>query len=324
METVQTSSIKTQLYLRKEKLTHAIETSSGSSNLIDLLKQVDTALEKIDSDTYGICEICHDAVEEERLLIDPLISVCLGCLDEHQQRALENDLEFAAKIQRNLLPKNNLKVDGWEFSYQYNPAGPVSGDFVDLINLNDDSLLFVIGDVSGKGIAASLMMTHLNGLIHSLLSFGLPVNEIVEKANRLFCESTLFTNYATLIMGKASPDGNVEICVAGHNPPLISQGDKIRPVAATGIPVGLFHESEYTLEKFSLNKGDSIFLYTDGLTESMVNDIEYGSERIKAQLINANGNTPKDFVDSLMKDHKTWLGNSKPADDVTVLMIKRN
>src|SRR5690554_8088113 len=88
----------------------------------------------------------------------------------------------------------------------------------DYYALNDGSVIFIIGDVSGKGIAASLMMSHLHGLIHSLLSFELPVNKIVEKVNMLFNESTLFSNYATMVLGKAFPDGKIEICIAGHNP----------------------------------------------------------------------------------------------------------
>src|SRR5690606_31155840 len=122
---------------------------------------------------------------------------------------------------------------------------PVSGDFTDIISLNDGSVIFTIGDVSGKGIGASLMMSHLHGLIHSLLSFGLPVNKLVEKANLLFSESTLFSNYATMVLGKAYPDGTIEICVAGHNPPFLVKNGNVEGITATGMPVGLFGNAEY-------------------------------------------------------------------------------
>jgi sigma-B regulation protein RsbU (phosphoserine phosphatase) len=326
METIQISSIREQLNVRKERLNEAINKIPEHSNLVGLLKQVDGALEKLNHGTYGICEVCHDHVEEERLFIDPLVSVCLGCLNEAQQHALESDLEFAAKIQRNLLPKNNQSISGWDFSYHYNPAGPVSGDFTDIIPLNDDSAIFIIGDVSGKGIAASLMMTHLHGLIHSLLSFGLPVNEIVKKANRLFNESTLYTNYATMVIGRAYPDGTIEIAVAGHNPPLLVRKGNVESIPATGVPVGLFADAEYDVNTFTLYEGDTLLLYTDGLTESVNESAdggEYGEQRIIEQLASTNGEDPKVLIDELIQNHRTWLMDSKPADDVTVLAVKR-
>ncbi|RPI72601.1 MAG: hypothetical protein EHM47_07950 [Ignavibacteriales bacterium] len=323
METLQLSAIKEQLFVRKDRINEAINQMPENSNLINLLKQVDKALEKINGGTYGICEVCHDHVEEERLYVDPLISVCLGCLSESQQRALENDLEFAAKIQRNLLPKNNQSISGWDFSYHYNPAGPVSGDFTDIIPLNDGSVIFTIGDVSGKGISASLMMSHLHGLIHSILSFGLPVNNLVEKANLLFSESTLFSNYATMVLGKAYPDGTVEICVAGHNPPLLVKDGNVEGITATGMPVGLFGNAEYGFKKINLGKGDTLLLYTDGLTESSINETEYGEKRLIEQLAGTNGEASKILVNELINNHSAWLKNSKPSDDLTILAVKR-
>jgi sigma-B regulation protein RsbU (phosphoserine phosphatase) len=323
METLQITSIKEQLQFRKDRINDVLKHSPEQFKLINLLKEVDNAINKIEKGTYGICEVCEDAVEEERLYIDPLISVCLGCLDEKQQRALENDLEFAAKIQRNLLPKNHQSIDGWSFSYHYSPAGPVSGDFTDIIPLNDDSVIFLIGDVSGKGISASLMMSHLHGLIHSLLSFGLSVNELIEKANRLFNESVLYTNYATLVIGKAFPDGRIEICVAGHNPPLLVKNGIVDSIPANGVPIGLFAETEYTLSKFTLDKDELLLLYTDGLTESLVEEKEYGEERVIEQIAQTNGEAPKFLIEQLINDHKNWLNNLKPQDDVTVLAVKR-
>jgi len=324
METIQYSSLRSQLLVRKEKLDKVIRQMPDKSNLIGLLTQVDSALEKLNNGTYGICEVCHDAVEDERLLVDPLITVCLGCLTEVQQHELENDLEFAAKIQRKLLPKNNQSLSGWDFGYHYNPAGVVSGDFTDIIPLNDDSVLFIIGDVSGKGISASLMMTHLHALIRSLLSFGLPVNEIIDKTNHLFSENILHSNYATMVIGKAYSDGTIELCVAGHNPPLLIKNGNVRSIGATGVPVGLFCEAEYTVKKFTLGKGDSLLLYTDGLTESSFNGVEYGEERVIDQLIKSNGSSSKAFIDILVNDHKSYLRNTRASDDVTILLVKRN
>jgi sigma-B regulation protein RsbU (phosphoserine phosphatase) len=316
-------SLKNHLTERRERLQETIKYIPDPIKLYSLLQQVDSALERIDNGSYGICDVCHDPIEEDRLLVDPLTTVCLDHLDHHQRKALEQDLEFAIKIQRNLLPENNLKVNGWEFSYHYSPAGPVSGDFCDFIKLEDGSVLFALGDVSGKGISASLMMSHLHALIRSLLSFNLPVNEIVTRTNRLFCESTVSTHYATMVFGKASQTGDVEICIAGHNPPLVINKGKITSLNATGIPVGLFCHSEYELINFKLQKDDSLILYTDGLTEASFDEVEYGEERLKKQLLKSVNQSAQNIIKDLIDDQKSFLKDSPRFDDITISILKR-
>ena len=323
MEALEYQPLKSQLEERKEKLLKAIDTNPGNPGFTDLLQQVDAALERIDHHTYGICEICSEEIEKEKLLIDPLTTVCLSHMNREQQRALEADLQFAAQIQGGLLPENNLTLNGWEFSYHYKPAGIVSGDFCDFIPAADNSVLFAVGDVSGKGISASMLMSQLHALIRSLMTFNLPVNEIVKKTNRLFCESMIQSNYATLVLGRAGVDGSFEVCVAGHNPPLLLQNGKLTSLSATGVPVGLFCGSEYTVHKFKLERDDYLLLYTDGLTESDSGGEEYGPGRIEEHLIKLNGGCSGEIIKSLLLDHKNFLKDLQPKDDVTVAVIRR-
>jgi len=324
MTSLNIPSLKNHLNERRGRLQETIKYVPDPAKLYTLLQQVDSALERIDGGSYGLCDVCHDPIEPERLLMDPLLTVCLDHLNHHQKKALEQDLELAIKIQRNLLPQNNLTVNGWNFSYVYNPVGTVSGDFCDFIKLGNDAVLFALGDVSGKGISASLMMSHLNALIRSLLSFDLPVNEIVTRVNRLFCESSLSTHYATMVFGKAYNDGKVELCIAGHNPPLLIQDGKVQTIIATGVPVGLFCESEYELSRINLLKGDSLILYTDGLTEASINEIEYGEERLKQLLEKSIGLNAKSLLNSIINDQKSFIKNSPLFDDVTVSVISKN
>ena len=317
-------SLKNHLAERRERLQESIKYVPDPTKLFDLLHQVDSALERIDHGSYGICDVCHDPIESDRLIMDPLLTVCLDHLNNYQKKALEQDLELAIKIQRNLLPQNNLNVNGWNLSYYYSPAGTVSGDFCDFIILNDDTLLFALGDVSGKGISASLMMSHLHALIRSLLSFDLPVNEIVTRANRLFCESTLSTHYATMVFGKAKSNGKVELCIAGHNPALLINNRNVQSLKATGIPVGLFSQSVYEILNIELNKGDSLILYTDGLTEASANEVEYGEERLKKHLLNTSGLFGNKLLNSIVADQKAFVKDEILADDVTISVITKN
>ena len=317
-------SIKNHLAERRDRLHQSVKYVPDPTSLINLLQQVDSALERIDNGSYGICDVCHDPIESERLLMDPLLTVCLDHLNHHQRKALELDLELAIKIQRNLLPENNLIVNGWQFNYHYSPAGLVSGDFCDFIKLDDQSVLFVLGDVSGKGISASLMMSHLHALIRSLLSLDLPVNEIVTRVNRLFCESTLSTHYATMVFGKANFTGDIQLCVAGHNSPIILNNGKVNSIKATGIPVGLFCQYEYETVNIKLDKGSSLILYSDGLTEAAVNEIEYGENRLKEHLIKSKSGSAKSLLDSIVTNQKEFLKNITPFDDITITVMMKN
>lgn len=153
--------------------------------------------------TFGLCATCHDAIEPDRLLADPLTQFCLDHLTPVEQRALQQDLELASRIQRELLPKPDTRFDGWEIAYHYQPAGPVSGDYCDLIPGDADQVYFLIGDVAGKGVAAAMLMSHLSAMLRTLITVGLPLSQLMERASRVFCESTLPTHYATLVCGRA-------------------------------------------------------------------------------------------------------------------------
>lgn len=316
-------SLKNHLSERRARLNETIKYAPEPDKLYSLLQQVDSALERIDKGSFGICDVCHDPIEEDRLIIDPLITVCLDHLSHHQRKALEQDLEFAIKIQQNLLPENNVTINGWEFSYRYIPAATVSGDFCDFVKLDDDSVLFVLGDVSGKGISASLMMSHLHALIRSLLSFNLPLNEIVTRVNRLFCESTISTHYATMIFGRANKKGEVELCIAGHNPPLLRLKDKVINLNSTGIPIGLFCQSEFESINLNLQNDDFLILYTDGLIEISADGNEYEQDRLKSILSNSTNNTASCLIDEIIQDQVKFLGNSPRFDDTTVAIVKK-
>jgi sigma-B regulation protein RsbU (phosphoserine phosphatase) len=316
--------LREQLIDRRQKLQTATNAFHRPAELTRLMEEVDAALHRMDIGTYGLCEVCHDPVEPERLLADPLTRVCLGDLTPDEQRALEEDLELAAQIQTKLLPAATQKIDGWEVSYHYQPAGAVSGDYCDLIRGDDESLHFVLGDVSGKGVAASMLMAHLNAMFRTLISINLPLEQMVERASRVFCESTLPTQYATLVCGRANTSGEVEVCNAGHLPPLLVQEGNVTSIAATGLPVGVFCSESFSVNRVQMNKGDTLFLYTDGLSESLDGDgNEYGPERL-SRLLNDNHSLSSDSIISLCRrELHTFVDGRVPRDDLTLMAIKR-
>jgi len=324
MENFELVQIREQLNERRVRLTSAISTSNEPHNLVSLLQKVDTALERMDKGIYGLCEVCHDAIEDDRLRADPLITVCLDDLSEAQQRMLELDIILASKIQSALLPKNHLSEFGYEISYHYQPAGPVSGDYCDIvIDEKKENILFVVGDISGKGIAASMLMTHVHALVHSLIELNLSVNEMMERVNRLFCESSLYSHFITMVCGKISKDGKVEIANAGHCLPVVIKKNDIVNLDSTGMPLGVFQSGEYLKSELYLENGETILLYTDGLSEANLGEDEYGVERIN-YLASKNYNIPpKQLINCFLTDVFGFTKNSSLRDDLSIMAIHR-
>ncbi|MCA1633264.1 MAG: SpoIIE family protein phosphatase [Acidobacteria bacterium] len=316
--------LREQLIERRQRLETAISGADEPVRLAGLLQEVDAALARFNPDTYGLCEVCHDPVERERLIADPLVSVCLGCLTPAQQRALEQDLELAARIQSTLLPPRNFASGGWRASYHYEGAGVVSGDYCDLVSAEDGSLYFMLGDVSGKGVAASMLMAQLHAMFRMLVSVGLPLNQLVERASRVFCESTLPAHYATLVCGRADCSGELEICNAGHLPPLLVRGGDVSVIEATGLPLGVFCNERFTTDHVRLSQGDALLLYTDGLSESQnFSGEEYGRDRLFKLVGERPALAPAELVAACLKDLSAFRAGMPGTDDLTILALRR-
>src|SRR5262245_50919570 len=145
-----------QLVDRQRKLRSVAAQPEAEGEIARLLSEVDAALDRMQSGTYGICETCHEPIETERLLVDPLLRLCLPHLSPTQQRAFEEDLNLASQIQRGLLPARDFNCGAWKAAYHYDPAGLVSGDYCDLVAADCGAIYFMLGDVAGKGVAASM------------------------------------------------------------------------------------------------------------------------------------------------------------------------
>jgi sigma-B regulation protein RsbU (phosphoserine phosphatase) len=323
MTTAEQTYLRTELEQRRERLHEALHSPAADASLSQLLTAVDAALSRIAQGTFGICEMCHDTIEAERLLADPLVQFCLDHLTSAEQRALESDLSLAARIQRGLLPKPGLAPVGWDVRYHYQPVGVVSGDYCDLFE-TDGGMLLMLGDVSGKGVAASMLMSHLHATFRSLAEAGLPLERMVEDANRIFCESTLAGQYATLVVGRVADDGSVEFVNAGHPPVLHLHGDGVTPKDSTGIPLGMFCNTRFPVQRLTLAHGDSLFLYTDGLTEARNSaGAEYGLNRIQSLAARHMAIEPAGLISECLEDLLTFQGGMKQTDDLTLLAVRR-
>jgi sigma-B regulation protein RsbU (phosphoserine phosphatase) len=312
---------------RREKIQAIIGTHGPHTQLLHLLGEIDRALEKIAVGSYGLCETCHDSIEAERIAIDPLCRNCLDHLSREEQKVLEQDLDLAYQVQRRLLPKEDLTLGPWTSAYHYDPVGPVSGDYCDIVVPQDAAgrVYFFVGDVSGKGVAASLLMAQLNAIIRSLVPKAPPIAQLVEEANRLFCEGSPKGHFATLAGGLAHPDGRVEIFNAGHPPPLHIHGGASTSIRRTGLPLGALCGSSFLSTEIRMAHGDRLVLYTDGMTETRNLSGEFfGEERVERTLLGHRGRGPRSAVDHLLGEVRVFGTGTQRIDDLTLLVVERS
>jgi sigma-B regulation protein RsbU (phosphoserine phosphatase) len=323
MASPQQAYLRTELERRYDRLESAIQAPSADPSLSNLLSEVDAALDRMDAGTYGLCEACHDTIEPDRLLANPLEQFCLDHLTTEERRALESDLLLAARIQQTLLPAPDFAPKGWHMQYHYAPARVVSGDYCDVFE-SKSGLVFLLGDVSGKGIAASMLMSHLHATFRSLADTELPLDRMVGVANRIFAESTMAGQFATLVVGRATHDGAVDLVSAGHLPLLHLCAGETKSQGATGVPLGMFPNTNFPVFSFSVQAGDSLLVYTDGLTESRNGkDEEYGMHRVKALADKHRNKTPGELISNCLADLHDFTSGAKPADDLTLLALQR-
>src|SRR5258708_11599214 len=277
---------------------------------------------------YSMCDQDNDLMARsdqsefvECTNASPLVDFCLDDLTHQERDALESELNLAACLQRTLLPSYSSVEPGWKICYHYARAGLLSGDYCDFFESNS-GLFFLLGDVSGKGVAASMLKSHLHATFRSLADSDPPLDIMVEAANRIFSQITLAGQFATVVVGRAERDGGVEFVSAGHPPVLHRRKDTVRHESATGIPLGVLDGVRFPSRRLSLDPGDMLLLYTDGLTACNSAGEEYGFRRIKRVAAQHLRTTPLKLISECLSDHRNFQSGAKQVDE-TLPVIRR-
>lgn len=325
MATAINDFVRQQLETRRDRLRDTLAEKNGHpEHLHALLDEVDSALDRMENGSYGLCEACHDTIESDRLICDPLVRFCLDHLSRPERDALERDLVLAANVQKGLLPPHTLERYGWHICYHYEPAGVVSGDYCDVIDAGAAGLYFMVGDVSGKGVAASMLMAHLHATFRALIQVGIELKCLLDHASHVFAESTLPNQYATIVCGRALPDGSLEISNAGHPAPLVARKGSVAPLDGSNLPMGMFCNEEYSMTKLSLDPGELLVVYSDGVSEATDSfDTEYGTDRLRNLIHTHRAKSPIDLLAACRDDLDAFRLNCRKADDATLFVLAR-
>jgi len=168
-----------------------------------------------------------------------------------------------------------------------------------------------------------MLMAQLHALFRSLTRMSLPLGQIVTHVNRFFCESALAGQYATLVCGLAKTTGEVEIHNAGHCPAIVAGRGGVLRIESTGLPLGMFLETEFSATRVQLEAGDTLFLYTDGLSEASNESDEYGVDRVITLVRTHAARQPAELIAACLEDVRTFTNGSPSFDDMTVLAVRR-
>ncbi|MHB8906102.1 MAG: SpoIIE family protein phosphatase [Melioribacteraceae bacterium] len=246
--------------------------------------------------------------------------------DEKKLVILQEELERAAEIQKNLLPAKLPVVDGFEFYAVNIPAKEVGGDYYDFININDKKTAFCLGDVCGKGLPAALLMANLQATLRSQILFDMPCSQAVSRSNLLLYQSIDAARFVTLFTGIIDLSSNMlKFCNAGHNYPiLISNNGEVNRLKEGGIILGCLPNFPYSEGEIEFKNGDLLFAFTDGITEAMNSkNEEYGEERLIEELLIVKDNSCNEIAQKILMSVKAHIKDEPQYDDITLLIIKK-
>ena len=247
---------------------------------------------------------------------------------EHELREreqFEHELRVAQRIQQALLPKELPLLDDWEIVPYYQPAREVGGDFYDFLTLPDGRVGVIIGDVSGKGVAAALVMANTQSVLRAVSQVSATPGELLSQVNEVLWTYIPPNMFVTCFCGILNPEsGRFTYANAGHNPPLRQHGGKPTDLRATGMPLGLMPGMTYEVKATVLLPGDGVLFYSDGLIEAHNTEREMlGSSRLKA-LVTEHVSGVKHLTAYVVAELRRFTGEHwEQEDDITLVTLER-
>jgi phosphoserine phosphatase RsbU/P len=272
----------------------------------------------------------RDLQEKNSQLTQALLDLKAAQAQLIEKEKLEQELRLARVIQENTLPKELPETPGWHLQAYWQPARTVGGDFYDIVSLPGQILGLVIGDVSGKGMPAALVMATFRSLLHYALLNTLGTElcqpgEVLAQVNEMcFQEIPANTFITCQILLIDQESGVVRLANAGHNPPYKCSTQEVTQLWATGMPLGLMPGMDYEQRDTTLEDGESLFLYSDGLIEAHNPTKEmYGSARLREQLAFHQGGVS--LMDSILVHVMEFTGPGwEQEDDITCVVLERS
>jgi serine phosphatase RsbU (regulator of sigma subunit) len=240
---------------------------------------------------------------------------------------LQQDLDAARDIQRSLLPQRLPEIEGYSIAFRSDTCYEVGGDYLDIVEEPNGTLLLVVADVAGKGLASAIMSTSFRAALRGIAATGLSLDELATRMNQHHWAEgeQARRRYVTAIFMRLDPSsGAIEVVNAGHNPGfLVIPGSAPVEFKATGTPLGLVPGMRYSSERGSFPPGSRLLFYTDGLTEVFKGDEEFGPERLLDEFSACPSSNADGILDALWSALTEFAAGGEQGDDMTALALSR-
>jgi sigma-B regulation protein RsbU (phosphoserine phosphatase) len=287
----------------------------------------------VDAELLGTIEITGSIGQSEALAVLVGRSIELAAAEALRHRsnastAIEQELAIGRRIQLSLMPRRFPDLPGWEIASAYEAAREVGGDFYDafLILGQADRLAIVVADVTGKGIAAAILMADTRALIHAAADHSSDPAETLARVNRILVRERASGLFVTVAHGRIhAPTGALTFASAGHDPLHVLRADgSLTTIEPSGRLIGMVDDIEATSTQLVIERGDAFIGHTDGVTEARSADGSfYGEERFEALLSSLAGRSAQAIVDAVMADVAGFRGEAEASDDLTLLVVRR-
>ncbi len=321
-------------------LNYARDTTSGDEGLalIEAVRKIDGDLAIVVMTAWGSIEVAVEAMQRGAgdFIQKPwdnssLRRIFRTQLDRGRSRRAARRKEVAYELERNearetqqlLLPRSLPSLPGFALAAACRPAGTLAGDYYDVLALGNDTVLICVGDVSGKGAAAALVMSNLQAAVKAYAPENLSPVDLCRKVNRILCENCEPGRYVTFFCCILdAPRGKFTYVNAGHNPPLVARPNgSILKLGDGGPVLGEFEDWSAAQGEIKLDSGDRVVMYTDGITEATnPSGVEFGAERL-AELLAQHRNEPAPELHARLMAETVRYANDAFTDDATLVVL---
>lgn len=249
--------------------------------------------------------------------------------EEEKYKAMRKQMELASNIQKKLLPSDRPKVEGYNIEGKNVTAKSVGGDYFDYIKIDDDHWAVCLGDISGKGLPASLLMSNLQAILRSQALHSTSPCDILNFANIQMFRNTSTEKFATVFLGILNTKNHtLTFSNGGHDYPFYLRSDgSFERLKSNGLPLGVVEMSDYGEETIEMKPGDGLVIYSDGIIDSInVEEEEFGEQRLEELLLSAGSDLydPMKLIDSIFTASIGHSGEQPRFDDMTALILSRN
>ena len=288
-------------------------------------------LSSTEKNTYSPLHVGFFEQIAARLTVSVVKARLYGELVEHkeaverQNAAMTRDLEMARSVQEALIPHRGIEIAGLDIAFQYEPAIQVGGDVLDILPLNNRKVLLFVGDATGHGVHAALVMCAVRMAVHTAVKSDPRPEAVLTAVNKvllhLYVES--FVTAACCVVD--STGLHAELSLAGHAGPLWLRSKKAQTVGQDerGLPLGIRENTRYATTRIGLQQGDALAFFTDGITEALNADgKQYGEARLKNQLIGCGSSSADEICATIRRDFDAYCRSATREDDVTLLVVK--